>query len=131
MSRSLTSRTNNFGRSLDQSSNEQTTTTESVDSKLTEIMKEPSCPSAWNSFLPITFIPKALKTGAGRAVCTEKIKIRGIKKIFPKTCSIFKFFCMDPFFAQLHNKPQIRLIIASQVAAWKLERSDSMTTEIL
>ena len=73
MSRSLTSRTNNFGRSLDQSVNEQTTT-ESVDSKLTEIMKEPSCPSAWNSFLPITFIPKALKTGAGRAVCTRNIK---------------------------------------------------------
>ena len=37
----------------------------------------------------------------------------------------------DPFFAQLHNKPQIRLIVASQVAAWKLERSDSLTTEIL
>merc|ERR1719469_603251 len=101
MSRSLTSRTvtgDSDGTITGLGFEPRSAKNSTVESKLTKIMEEPSCPSAWNSFLPITFIPKALKTGAGNAVCT------------------------DPFFAQLHNKPQIRLIVASQVAAWKLER---------
>ena len=43
---------------------------EDIDDKVSDIIDEPNCPSAWNSFLPITFIPTAKKTGAGKSVCT-------------------------------------------------------------
>ena len=71
--------------------------------KTGQLLSEPNCPSAWNSFLPITFIPSAEKTSAdGDTICT------------------------DPFIEQLKTKPQVRLIIASQTASWNLKKAKSI-----
>jgi len=77
-----------------------------IDHKQGTILKEPSCPSAWNSFLPITFIPQAKRASNEDVICT------------------------DPFIKQLSNKPQVRLIIASQVASWNIERSEKIQSDV-
>lgn len=74
--------------------------------KTGSLLEEPNCPSAWNSFLPITYIPQAKRASNDQVICT------------------------DPFIKQLHDKPQIRLIVASQVAAWNVERSTKIQSDI-